>query len=58
MSVCDAFIPSGLAVDRQWACALLCSGVSQVFLEFSLLCDNNKEVKKSSETLVLLFSYP
>ncbi len=31
--VCDAFIPSGLAIDRQWACALSTLECGSVFEE-------------------------
>ncbi len=55
--VFNAFMPSGLAVDRQWPCtfsALECHRFLGVLSEVR----QRIKVKKSSDNLVLLFSYP
>ncbi len=46
LCVCNAFIPSGLAIDRQWACALSP-------LECGSVLRRNK-VEKSSDALVFI----
>lgn len=52
--VCNAFIPSGLAVDRQWACALSaleCRG----FLSSPWCVTNNKSQEEFRFSRFIVF---